>query len=110
MRRLTFSPRAALCSAFIILPLFLSATQASAQSQVEVDFNQERQTMDGCGGNVYGWISDASKWDPKVVDLILHDIEGYRYREIAELTEVAEGTVKSQLNRARRLVREALLK
>jgi RNA polymerase sigma-70 factor (ECF subfamily) len=42
--------------------------------------------------------------------LILHDIEGYRYREIAELTEVAEGTVKSQLNRARRLVREALLK
>ena len=41
--------------------------------------------------------------------LILHDIEGYRYREIAELTEVAEGTVKSQLHRARRLVREALL-
>lgn len=41
--------------------------------------------------------------------LVLHDIEGYRYREIAEMTEVAEGTVKSQLNRARRLVREALL-
>ena len=40
--------------------------------------------------------------------LILHDIEGYRYREIAELTGVAEGTVKSQLSRARRLVREAL--
>ena len=42
--------------------------------------------------------------------LILHDIEGYRYREIAEMTEIAEGTVKSQLSRARRLVREALLK
>jgi RNA polymerase sigma-70 factor (ECF subfamily) len=42
--------------------------------------------------------------------LILHDIQGYRYREIAEMTEIAEGTVKSQLNRARRLVREALLK
>lgn len=40
--------------------------------------------------------------------LILHDVEGYRYREIAELTGVAEGTVKSQLSRARRLVREAL--
>ncbi len=40
--------------------------------------------------------------------LILHDIEGYRYREIAELINVAEGTVKSQLSRARRLVREAL--
>lgn len=42
--------------------------------------------------------------------LVLHDIQGYRYREIAEMTEIAEGTVKSQLNRARRLVREALLK
>ncbi len=40
--------------------------------------------------------------------LILHDIEGYRYREIAEFISVAEGTVKSQLSRARRLVREAL--
>ncbi|MEJ2239572.1 MAG: RNA polymerase sigma factor [Gemmatimonadales bacterium] len=42
--------------------------------------------------------------------LILHDIEGYRYREIAEMVDIAEGTVKSQLSRARRLVREALLK
>ncbi len=42
--------------------------------------------------------------------LFLHDVEGYRYREIAELTGVAEGTVKSQLSRARRLVREALQK
>ena len=41
--------------------------------------------------------------------LILHDIEGYRYREIAELAGMAEGTVKSQLHRARKLVREALL-
>ena len=40
--------------------------------------------------------------------LILHDVEGYRYREIAEMLGVAEGTVKSQLSRARRLVREAL--
>lgn len=41
--------------------------------------------------------------------LILHDVEGYRYREIAEMVGTAEGTVKSQLNRARRLVREALV-
>ncbi len=40
--------------------------------------------------------------------LVLHDIEGYRYREIADLIGVAEGTVKSQLSRARRLVRETL--
>ena len=40
--------------------------------------------------------------------LILHDIEGYRYREIAELLDIAEGTVKSQLSRARQLLREML--
>ncbi len=42
--------------------------------------------------------------------LVLHDIQGFRYREIAELLGTAEGTVKSQLNRARRLVREVLVK
>ncbi len=42
--------------------------------------------------------------------LVLHDIEGYSYREIAEMLDTAEGTVKSRLNRARRLVREALNK
>lgn len=40
--------------------------------------------------------------------LVLHDIEGYRHREIAELTGVTEGTSKAQLSRARRLLREAL--
>lgn len=40
--------------------------------------------------------------------LVLYDIEGYTYEEIAEMTDVALGTVKSQLHRARRLLREAL--
>ncbi len=40
--------------------------------------------------------------------LVLHDIEGYKYREIAELIGVAEGTVKSQLHRARTLLQEVL--
>jgi RNA polymerase sigma-70 factor (ECF subfamily) len=39
---------------------------------------------------------------------VLHDIEGYRHREIAEMTGTAEGTWKSQLHRARRLLREAM--
>jgi RNA polymerase sigma-70 factor (ECF subfamily) len=39
---------------------------------------------------------------------VLHDVEGYKHREIAELTGTAEGTWKSQLHRARRLLREAL--
>lgn len=39
---------------------------------------------------------------------ILHDIEGYRHRDIAELTGLKEGTCKAQLHRARKLLREVL--
>ena len=41
---------------------------------------------------------------------VLHDVEGYRHHEIAELTGIAVGTSKAQLFRARRLLREALSK
>lgn len=40
--------------------------------------------------------------------LVLRDIEGYRYREVAEMTGLAIGTVKAQIHRARRLLRERL--
>lgn len=40
--------------------------------------------------------------------LVLRDIYGYKYKEIAEMQGVALGTVKAQIHRARRMVREAL--
>ncbi|MBX6421580.1 MAG: RNA polymerase sigma factor [Nevskia sp.] len=40
--------------------------------------------------------------------LVLHDVEGYRHEEIAELTGIAVGTSKAQLHRARRLLKEWL--
>lgn len=40
--------------------------------------------------------------------LVLRDIEGHSYEEIAALTGAAMGTVKSQISRARRLLRAAL--
>ena len=39
---------------------------------------------------------------------VLHDVEGYKHDEIAELIGVATGTSKAQLHRARRLLREVL--
>jgi RNA polymerase sigma-70 factor (ECF subfamily) len=39
---------------------------------------------------------------------VLHDVEGYRHREIAEMTGTAEGTWRAQLHRARKLLKEAL--
>ena len=40
--------------------------------------------------------------------VVLHEVEGHPVREVAELLRVAEGTVKAQLFRARRLLREVL--
>ncbi|MDE3173106.1 MAG: RNA polymerase sigma factor [Gemmatimonadota bacterium] len=39
---------------------------------------------------------------------VLHDIHGYTHREIADLLGIVEGTSKSQLNRARSLLRSSL--
>jgi RNA polymerase sigma-70 factor, ECF subfamily len=40
--------------------------------------------------------------------LVLHDIEGYKHEEIARMTGTAAGSVKAQLHRARKLLRERL--
>jgi len=40
--------------------------------------------------------------------LVLHEIDGWRYREIGEALGCQEGTVKSRIHRGRRLLREKL--
>jgi RNA polymerase sigma-70 factor (ECF subfamily) len=42
------------------------------------------------------------------IAFVLHDVEGYQHQEIAEQLSVTIGTVKAQLHRARRLLRERL--
>jgi RNA polymerase sigma-70 factor (ECF subfamily) len=39
---------------------------------------------------------------------VLHDLEGYKHREIAEMLGVTTGTTKAQLHRARMLMRKYL--
>lgn len=39
---------------------------------------------------------------------VLHDVEGYKHEEIAEQLELAVGTCKAQLHRARKLLKEVL--
>ena len=39
---------------------------------------------------------------------VLHDIEGYRHEEISRITGTAQGTLRAQLFRARRMLMEAL--
>ncbi len=40
--------------------------------------------------------------------LVLRDVQGYKYREVADMLGVAVGTVKAQVHRARRMVQETL--
>jgi RNA polymerase sigma-70 factor (ECF subfamily) len=39
---------------------------------------------------------------------VLHDVEGYKHEEIAEMLGITAGGSKAQLHRARMLLREAL--
>jgi RNA polymerase sigma-70 factor (ECF subfamily) len=39
---------------------------------------------------------------------VLHDIQGYKHEEISRMTGSAEGTLRAQLHRARKLLMEAL--
>jgi RNA polymerase sigma-70 factor (ECF subfamily) len=39
---------------------------------------------------------------------VLHDVEGYKHREIASMLEITSGTSKRQLHRARMLLRKFL--
>ena len=39
---------------------------------------------------------------------VLHDVEGFSHGEIARLSGLAEGTIRAQLHRARKLLMEAL--
>ena len=41
---------------------------------------------------------------------VLHDVEGYKHEEIAELLGITSGGSKAQLHRARMLLRQALLR
>ncbi len=40
--------------------------------------------------------------------IVLHDVEGYKHKEIAELLDITDGTSKSQLFHARKALREYL--
>ena len=39
---------------------------------------------------------------------VLHDVEGYKHHEIADMLEISDGTSKSQLHRARMFLRRYL--
>ncbi len=77
---------------------------------------QPRSDSSGLGAGGAGEVGGAIDLERAVATLppgarevfVLHDVEGYRHQEIAQLAGIAVGTSKAQLFRARRLLREAL--
>lgn len=55
------------------------------------------------------WQAIESLPEPHRIPLLLREIEGLSYREIAQALDLEEGTVKSPLARARLLLRKLLL-
>jgi RNA polymerase sigma-70 factor (ECF subfamily) len=63
---------------------------------------------DGAGARVDLERAIAALPSQARVVFVLHDVEGYRHDEIANHMNIAVGTSKAQLHRARRLLREVL--
>jgi len=79
-----------------VLPMEDTSTLPGAARQSGVDVRMEME--------------EAIASLPKGARLafVLHDVEGYQHQEIAEQLNVSVGTVKAQLHRARRLLRDRL--
>lgn len=65
--------------------------------------DQEHRELQGLVGEAIQELSPKLK-DP----LVMYDIEGYSYEEIASILEINVGTVKSRLSRARETLRQKL--
>jgi RNA polymerase sigma-70 factor (ECF subfamily) len=69
-----------------------SAWTAPARTDLRVDFEQAIEQLPPGAREI----------------LVLHDVEGYKHREIAAMLDITSGTSKRQLHRARMLMRKHL--
>jgi len=72
----------------------------SADPSQEIEEKEDR--------NVIKQALDSLSPEHKAV-LVLREIEGYSYEEIAQITQSSLGTVKSRMNRARQALKEKIL-
>lgn len=79
----------------------LSGTDTDSSRSAEEDF-LDRFTDDEVKGAIES-LPEAFR-----IAVILADVEGFSYKEIAEITEVPIGTVMSRLHRGRRALQKAL--
>jgi RNA polymerase sigma-70 factor (ECF subfamily) len=97
----------------------LNARKSEGRSRSRFEENDEEAGgMDAHAGVVEGHLApgDLLDLEEAITRLppgarrvfVLHDVEGYKHEEIAEMLGVTSGATKAQLHRARLLLREAL--
>ena len=96
----------------------LNARKSEGRQKTRFEENDEETGMDAHAGIVGmplapGDLLDLEKAVEKLPPgarrvFVLHDVEGYKHEEIAEMLGVTSGATKAQLHRARLLLREAL--
>ncbi|MCD6422919.1 MAG: sigma-70 family RNA polymerase sigma factor [Elusimicrobia bacterium] len=75
------------------------------------EFIDKKSAEEIAGRNqLFSWINSAIKKLPEKFRMVvvLCDMEGFDYKETAEILNVPVGTVRSRLNRARRMLKEIL--
>ena len=94
----------------VVLQAGRSSSRRKAREEVTEDpgryMTRAKEAMPGTRLDLERAISGLPDGAREV--LILRDIYGYKYQEIAEMQGVALGTVKAQIHRARKMVQEAL--
>jgi RNA polymerase sigma-70 factor (ECF subfamily) len=96
----------------------LNARKSDGRQQSRFEENDEETGMDAHAGVVGMPLApgDLLDLEEAITRLppgarrvfVLHDVEGYKHEEIAEMLGVTSGATKAQLHRARLLLREAL--
>ena len=96
----------------------LNARKSDGRQKTRFEENDEETGMDAHAGVVGmplapGDLLDLEEAVTKLPPgarrvFLLHDVEGYKHEEIAEMLGVTSGATKAQLHRARLLLREAL--
>jgi RNA polymerase sigma-70 factor (ECF subfamily) len=96
----------------------LNARKSEGRQKTRFEENDEETGMDAHAGIVGmplapGDLLDLEEAVTKLPPgarrvFLLHDVEGYKHEEIADMLGVTSGATKAQLHRARLLLREAL--
>ena len=96
----------------------LNARKSDGRQKTRFEENDEETGMDAHAGIVGmplapGDLLDLEEAVTKLPPgarrvFLLHDVEGYKHEEIADMLGVTSGATKAQLHRARHLLREAL--